>query len=214
MKKIIKIAVIGGTGKSGKYLVNQLLSQGVAFKLLVRNPENFKINSPLIEIVEGDVKDYETVHRLMDGCQAVISTLGLGQPASGTSIFSEATKNVIKAMKECNIMRYIVITGLNVDTPFDKKSPKTKFATDWMYENYPKTTADKQTEYTILSDSNIDWTLVRLPMIEQTDQIGQLSISLEDCPGDKISATDLANFLIEQLYDEIYIKKSPFIANL
>ncbi len=213
MEQKIKIALIGGTGKSGKYLVTQLLKQGFHFKVLVRNPETFQIQNSLIEVVKGDVMDYEIVNAFIKGCQAVISTLGLGQPPSETSIFSRATKNIIKSMNENNVQRYIIITGLNVDTPYDNKSQKTKLATDWMYANYPKTTADKQTEYTILSNSNVNWTLIRLPIIEQTDLTSEINVSLEDCYGDKISATNLALFLIKQLKDDIYIKKSPFISN-
>jgi putative NADH-flavin reductase len=214
MEQEIKIAVIGGTGKSGKYLVKLLLSKGFHLRLLIRNPESFQNQSSLIEVVKGDVKDYVTVRTLLDGCQAVISTLGLGQTPNETSIFSQATKNIIRSINESKVQRYIVITGLNVDTPLDKKSPKTKFATDWMYSNYPKSTTDKQSEYKILAESNINWTLVRLPMIEQTDTISKINVSMEDCQGDKISATSLAYFLIEQLFEDTYIKQAPFIANI
>lgn len=214
MKQEIKIAVIGGTGKSGKYLVKTLLNEGIPFKLLLRNPANFQINSPLIEIIKGNVADYETVSKLVQGCQAVLSTLGLGIPASERTLFSKAATNVIQAMQEWNVRRYIVTTGLNVDTPLDKKSKKTTFATDWMYENFPISTANRQLEYEILEASSIDWTLVRLPLIEQTDERASISTSLEDCPGDKISATDLAHFIIEQLQDDTFAKKSPFIANV
>lgn len=214
MEQIIKIAIIGGTGKAGKYLVEQLINQGFHIKMLVRNPEKLHIQSPLVEVIEGNVKDFDTVFSLVEGCHAVISTLGLGQPPSETSIFSQSSINVIRSMNECNVKRYIVITGLNVDTPFDQKSAKTKWATEWMYTNYPKTTIDKQIEYGILSESSIDWTLVRLPLIELTSERSELKISLEDCAGDKISATDLAHFLIEQLTDTTFIQKSPFIANV
>ncbi|MES2517917.1 MAG: NAD(P)H-binding protein [Bacteroidota bacterium] len=213
MQQNTTIAVIGGTGKSGKYLVNQLLQRGFRLKVLLRNPEKFIPKNTLIQIINGDVKDYDSVLSLVKDCHAVISTLGLGQPASEMSIFSQATTNIIRAMNEYDIQRYVVITGLNVDTPFDKKSPKTQFATDWMYENYPKTTADKQLEYHILSESNVNWTLVRLPLIEQTEEKSETKTSLKDCLGDKISATSLADFLIEQLSDETFIKQAPFIAN-
>lgn len=213
MDQTTKIAVIGGTGKSGKYLVHQLLNQGFNLKLLVRNPDRFQIQSPLIEVIHGNVNHYETVLQLLEGCQAVLSTLGLGQPNSETSIFSQATKNVLRAMKTCKITRYIVITGLNVDMPFDQKSQKTQFATDWMKTNYPLTTSDKQLEYEILSNSNMDWTLVRLPLIEQTDERREVLVNLQDCPGEKISATDLALFLIKQLTDKTYLMQSPFLAN-
>jgi putative NADH-flavin reductase len=212
MKKIIKVAVIGGTGKSGKYFVKQLISQGFHFKILLRNPENFPINSPLVEVVKGNARDYNSVRSLISGCQAVVSTLG--QPKGETSIFSQATRNVIRSMNELGVQRYVLTTGLSVDSPFDNKGPKAQFATEWMKKNYPETTSDKQKEYDVLSESKVDWTLVRLPLIEQTDERNQIAVSLEDCPGDKISASDLAQFLIEQLSDDTFINKSPFIASV
>lgn len=128
MNQNIKIAVIGGTGKSGKYLVKQLLNQGFQIKVLLRNPDNFQFKSPLVKIVKGNVNNYSSVHSLVKGCQAVISTLGLGLPASEPTIFSQSTSNTIQAMNECKVHRYIVTTGLNVDTPFDKKNSQTELA--------------------------------------------------------------------------------------
>jgi putative NADH-flavin reductase len=213
MQQSIKIAVIGGSGKSGQYLVKQLLRQGFPIKILLRNPDNFQINHPLAEVIQGNVSDYETVFSLIQGCNAVISTLGLGIPASEPTIFSQATTHIIQAMQACSIKRYIVTTGLNVDTHFDKKSPETTAATNWMKTTYPVSTANKQLEYEILTESSIDWTMVRLPLIEQTDEKPEIKISLEDCPGNKISATSLAHFLTSQLADETFIKKAPFVAN-
>jgi len=214
MNTIIKIAVIGGTGKSGKYVVKQLIEKGFQTKMLVRNPENFQVNNSFVEVVKGDAIKYSSIETLLESCQAVISTLGMGIPASNPTIFSQATTNVIKAMKEHHIQRYIVTTGLNVDTPYDSKSQKTLFATDWMKKTYPVSTANKQSEFDILSNSDVDWTLVRLPLIEQTDEKRQMVTNLQDCPGDKISATDLASFLIEQLFTDKFVRKSPFIANV
>lgn len=214
MKQNTKIAVIGGTGKSGKYLVKSLLKQGHNFKALIRNPENFKTESPLIEVIHGDVCDYSMVLSLISGCDTIISTLGAGIPPSEPTVFTTGTKNVLRAMTELRVKRYIVVTGLNVDTPFDKKGPKTKFATAWMHENYPKSTMDRQEEYHLLTDSDVDWTLVRLPMIRLTDKPGEAKADLEDCLGDGIGAADLANFLINQMDDTTFVRKAPFIATL
>ena len=116
-------------------------------------------------------------------------------------------------MEKAGIRRYILITGLNVDTPSDKKGPITKYATEWMYKNYPKSTDDKQLEYRLLLKSNLDWTLVRLPLIEETDATNEIKVSISDCPGERISAKALAVFLADQLNSTTYIKQSPFIAN-
>src|SRR5437870_1352239 len=76
MKTMQKIAVIGGGGRTGQYLVNQLIEKGYSLKLLLRHPEDFTIGNPLIEIVKGDVLDEAVVRKLVDGCDAVLSTVG------------------------------------------------------------------------------------------------------------------------------------------
>ncbi|SMO42425.1 Putative NADH-flavin reductase [Chryseobacterium rhizoplanae] len=207
-----KIAVIGGTGKSGQYLVKNLLEKGYSLKLLVRHPENFTIQNSLIEVVKGDVRYEAAVRSLIEGTDIVMSTLG--QPKGEKSIFSDAAKNIIGAMNHHGISRYMVTTGLSVNTLFDQKNERVKMATDWMYQNYPETTADKQKEYEILMESNLDWTLVRLPLIHLTEESFKTETSLTDCQGENISASDLAEFLASQIENSEYIRKSPFLYNL
>src|SRR5450755_2287471 len=211
MQTKYKTAVLGGSGKSGTYLIHHLLNLNMPVKMLLRNPENLQNKNPLLEIVQGDARDPRAVQTLVEGCDSVISTLG--QPKGESSIFSDATKNVIRAMDLFQIKRYIVTTGLNVDTPLDNKSEYTAAATEWMKTNYPKTTTDKQTEWEELKTSNLDWTLIRLPLIQLTEVKNEVVISLVDCPGEKISATSLAVFLVDQMEDKTYFKQSPFIAN-
>lgn len=210
MQKITNVAVIGGTGKAGTYLVQQLIDQGFHLKLLHR-PDTRVVEHPSVTSIVGDARHYSAVRLLVEGCQAVVSTLG--QPRGEAPIFSEATRHVLRAMHDCQIDRYVLITGLNVDVPTDRKGTFTQQATDWMKAHYPDTTTDKQEEYALLATSQTRWTLVRLPLIELTDERSKLSVSLEDCPGDKVSATSLAHFLVEQLMNEQYAGRALFVAN-
>ncbi|WP_312285851.1 NAD(P)-dependent oxidoreductase [Chryseobacterium gleum] len=205
-----KIAVIGGTGKSGQYLVKHLLEKGHSLKLLLRHPENI-FQNPLIETVKGDARDEAAIHKLIMGTDLVMSTLG--QPKGEKSIFRDAAGNIIKAMDSHGISRYIVTTGLSVNTLSDQKNERVKMATEWMYQNYPETTADKQKEYELLLESNLDWTLVRLPLINLTDENFTTEANLTDCKGENISAADLAEFLGSQIENSDYIRKSPFLYN-
>lgn len=211
MKPIHTVAVIGGTGKAGKYLVKQLLLQNFRIKLLHRKPETLTYDNSLIEIIKGDVRDYKAIHTLLNGCDAVLSCLS--QPIGELTIFSDATRNILKAMAAHQISRYITTAGLNIDTPADQKSAQTQFGTNWMYENFPATTKDRQVEYQLLVDSDIDWTMVRLPLIGQTDDISEITVSLVDCPGSNISATNLALFMIKALNNDKFVKQAPFIAD-
>lgn len=206
-----KIAILGGGGRTGNYIVTRLLSQGYSLKVLLRNPENFQLESPLIEIIKGDAIDPDAIHSLVQGCQAVISTVG--QRKDEPLVASQATLNILNAMTEYGIERYILVAGINVDTPFDKKGTETSAATEWMKMTFPSIHADRQKTYSILSTSNVNWTLVRVPFIEFTYTQGETLVSLEDCGGNKISAGAIATFVIDQLSDVTYIKKSPFIAN-
>jgi hypothetical protein len=51
MKNINKVVVLGGGGRTRKFLVDQLLKQKFSTKLLLRNPESFTIQSSQIEII-------------------------------------------------------------------------------------------------------------------------------------------------------------------
>lgn len=212
MKNINKVAVLGGAGRTGKYLVNQLLEKGFSIKLLLRNPESFTIQNPNIEIIKGNAIDEESIRLLLEGCEAVISTIG--QRQGEPMVASAATKNILKVMNHYEIKRYVLLAGLNIDTSFDKKSEKTILATDWMKTNFPEIQKDRQLAYDFLVESNVDWTLVRVPFIEFTDSSSKVTVNLEDCLGDKISAKDISDFMTDELRDSKFNQKSPFISTI
>jgi len=212
MKKSIKVALLGATGKAGKYLLKELLAQGYYVKALIRKPEYFHLTHPLLEIVKGDIKDFETDSLLLKGCNAVVSSIGSAKDEP--LIQSLATSNILRAMNEFNIKRYILLAGLNMDVPGDEKSAKNEASSVWMRNTFPEAVADRQLTYNILNSSNTDWTLVRLPWIEQTAERRGLLVDLKDCLGEKVSTTDLADFVIGQILDTAYFEKAPFVASL
>jgi uncharacterized protein YbjT (DUF2867 family) len=213
MKQLQKIAVIGGAGRTGQYVVKQLLEKGFHISLLLRNPDMYTLSNPSVEVIKGDVLDAGVVNRLIGGCDAVISTVGQrkGEPL----VASAATTNILNAMERtgCREIRYVLLAGLNVDTPSDKKGPQTQEATDWMKATFPEIHEDRQRAYAILDQSPLNWTLVRVPFIEFNDERRDLKVSLTDCPGAKIGAADIAAFLIAQLTGDSYLRKVPFISS-
>lgn len=207
-----KIGVLGGGGRTGKFLVNQLIDQGYDLKLLLRNPESLEISHSSIEIIQGDALQTDSIAALAEGCQAIISTLG--QRKDEPLVGNQATEHVLRAMTQYNVNRYIVVAGLNLDTPSDKKGSETKMATEWMKANFPDIHADRQKAYATLVTSSHNWTVVRVPLIEFTQpEISEIKVSLTDCPAPKINAASLAAFLIKQLTDNQFVHQAPFIAN-
>lgn len=212
MRNINKVAVLGGGGRTGNYLVSQLLEKGFSVKLLLRNPEKFTIQNPGIEIIKGDALDLKTIQLLLKDCEAVISTIG--QRQDEPLVASAASRNILKVMKDSGMERYVLLAGLNIDTPLDKKSAKTAAATEWMKTNFPIIQQDRQKAYDFLVESNINWTQVRVPFIEFNDTSSEISVRLEDCPGDKISAIDIAKFMTQEMAASQFSRQSPFISAL
>ncbi|OJV17526.1 MAG: NADH-flavin reductase [Dyadobacter sp. 50-39] len=210
MERIQKIAVIGGGGRTGQYLVNQLIEKGYSLKLLLRHPENFTIHNPLIEIVHGDVLNPQAVRSLVEDCDAVLSTAG--QRQDEPLVASQATLNILGAIGERPV-RYVVLAGLNVETPDDRKGEETAKATEWMRATFPAIHNDRQKSYSILAESNAEWTMVRVPYIEFNGNRAEVKVNAFDSPGAKIDAADIAGFMIDQLTDDTWLRKAPFISN-
>lgn len=204
-----KIAVIGGTGKAGRYVVRELIDQGFRIKVLVRDPARLGVTSPEIEVITGNVCNPDSVYDLIKGCDAVISTLG--QTRGEAPVFSQAAKNIVNAMEKLDVNRYIVLTGLTLDTPSDKKGFPTRLRSFTMKMIFRQVILDKQNEFKIIAESSLDWTIVRVPFIEVSDDKKPYEISLLDCGGSEISSASIADFLIGQIEDQRYFRKAPFI---
>ncbi|TDK46149.1 NAD(P)-dependent oxidoreductase [Algoriphagus formosus] len=211
MKSTNTIAVIGGTGKSGTYLVKELLRRNYKVKLLVRNPEKKPQENPNLQVVLGDVKDPKSIHQLLQGVEMLISNLGLGIPASPRTIFSETTASIIQKVSDRKSFRYILLSGLQVDAKGDKKGQFAQYATEYMRKSFPISTQDKQEECDLLDKSRLNWTIVRSSMIDLTSDEREYAVSTSDCKGQKISASSLAQFMVDQLESEKFSKKAPFI---
>ena len=75
----------------------------------------------------------------------------------------------------------------------------------------PDTLEDKQAEYQLLADSEIQWTLVRCPLIAAEPFEQRPRASLDTPTSFHLRAGELAYFLIEQIDSEDFIKRGPFL---
>ena len=92
----MKIIIFGASGKTGKLLVEQALSDNHRVTAFVRNPSNLNISNPNLVIVQGDATDASDVKKAILGHDAVISTLGTNTGLRKTTILHEMTKTSLK----------------------------------------------------------------------------------------------------------------------
>lgn len=213
MDNLNKIAIIGGTGKVGRRIAVKALENGYQVRMLVRTPKKLSLIDDRIEIVEGAVQNREDIQKLLKDCQIVINTFG--QPLKEKPIYSSVTKTIIEIMAELQIERYIGVTGGSLTISNDKKSLINRLGAKLFENFYSDMMIDKKKEWDFLnSNEQIEkWTLIRLPLITDQEDIGYIKENLTDLPGIKITNGDIGTFIINQIEDSKYIQKAPFISN-
>lgn len=206
-----RIAVVGGNGKAGRFVVQKALEKGYVVRMLVRNPQRLTVSDGRVEVIKGNAEDISSIQALLEGYDAVINTLG--QPNKATPIYSKVTSHILAVMKDLGIKRYITVTGGSLNAPGDRKSLINKIGA-WIFRRlYTDMITDKEKELRILLKSDADWTLVRLPFVIEKPAVSKFKVNLYDMPGMKMTNSDIADFLISQISDTKYIRKYPFISN-
>lgn len=207
-----KIAIIGGTGKAGRYIASKALEKGYHVRMLVRNPEKLVFRDSRIEVIEGNVQNIEDLQKQLKDCQIVINTFG--QPMKEKPIYSKVTENILGVMSDLHMDRYIGVTGGSLTIAGDTKSIINRMGAKIFEIIYSKMMVDKKKEWHLLSNNQvIKWTLIRLPFIVEGDEVGFIKENLGDMPGTKITNRDIATFIINQIENQKYVQKAPFISN-
>src|SRR6202045_2863544 len=109
----LRIFIIGATGGTGCELVRQALEQGHQVTALVRKPKKMKGEHPNLRVVQGNVRDYDSVENAMRGQSAVLCALGTKR-FFYNRVLSSGTANILRAMKSCNVPRLVCESSLGL----------------------------------------------------------------------------------------------------
>ncbi|WP_018976100.1 NAD(P)-dependent oxidoreductase [Saccharibacillus kuerlensis] len=208
------IAVVGGTGSVGRYVVSCALQQGYRVRMLVRTVRSMQLPPEMasrLSIVQGDVMRFDSLRELLSGCSAVINTFG--RPPQEEPMYSSVTRQILEEMERAGIRRYIGVTGLSLKLQGDHKSLGGRVVSRMMRSLHPQFAQDRLRELSVLQNSSADWTLVRLPVVKE----GQGGYTIKSDPnrmmGNRIYNGEVARFLVNQIDKPEYIRRCPFIGS-
>ncbi len=209
----MNILVIGATGGTGRELVRQALDQGHAVTAFARNPADVKLNDERLTVVQGNVLDADSVDRAVRGKDAVLSALGHKRWFIPTSILSEGTKNIVRAMERHGVKRLICETSLGVgDSRFRLGLYYTLFVIPFIVFFYFR---DKKRQEQCIKESSLEWVIVRPGQLTNGKKrgiyrhgkgIGNYVLTV------RISRADVADFMLKQLIDNSSTKQTPAVA--
>jgi NADH dehydrogenase len=121
----VRVAIIGGTGFVGGYLVGALQAAGHDINALVRPGSEGKLHSDSIHVVSGDISLQEALRDTLRGCDAVIYNVGLLREFPRRGITFEQTQyqgvvDTAAAAKEAGVSRLLLMSAIGAKDPGTK----------------------------------------------------------------------------------------------
>jgi putative NADH-flavin reductase len=205
----MKLVVFGASGASGRQIVEQALDAGHEVTAFVRNPAAFNINHPKLKVIQGDALDAASVSQAIAGQDAVLSAIGINRRSIITTC-TDSTRNIINAMKEHGVRRFICLSAYGASETKDAAlySKVLRFFIG-------KRVEDKDRQEELLRASQLDWVSVRPPLLTNGARKGRYRVG-SDIPiklFSSVSRADVAEFMLKQLTDDTYLHQAPTITN-
>lgn len=209
----MKLTIFGATGRTGQHLLRQALQAGHEVTVLVRDPAKLAASDARVRVVKGSLQDAACVDQAVAGADAVISVLG---PSNNQPSFdiSRGMGVIIQAMKARGVQRLVISAGAGVGDPQDAPglfnrvmNVLLKAAAKNVYEDMLRTVS-------LVRESGLDWTVVRVPMLTDAAASGQIKVGMVGKGmGPRISRADMADFLLKQAASQEFSGKAPAISN-
>ena len=207
----MKLLILGATGLTGKHVVSQALDAGHELTVLVRDRARLAAASPRLRVVDGDMQNGTALADAMRGQDAVISALGRGLSFKPEHLMQRCVPVILQTMGQARVRRLVFTSAFGIgetwrDTPFMPRL----FARTLLRGIY----ADKALGEASIRQSDLDWTLVHPTMLTDGARTGTWRsgerLPLSGLP--KISRGDAGAFLVSQLNDSSYIRRTVLVS--
>lgn len=207
----MKILVLGATGATGRLIVSKAVAEGYKVIALVRSKAK-AADLTGAELVEGDARDPAALARALAGCDAVVSSLGTPMsPFREVTLLSTATRALVGVMAQENVQRLVCITGLGAGD--SRGHGGFFFDRLFLPLMLRKVYEDKDRQEDAIRASTLDWTIVRPTVLNDKPARGraQALTDLSGIHGGTIARADVADFVVQQLATNIWLRKAPLI---
>lgn len=205
----MKIVVFGAAGKSGRQIVEQALAAGHEVTAFARNPSAINTKHPRLKVIQGDALDAARVSEAIAGQEAVLYAIGTNRRSTIT-VCQDSTRHIIEAMKKHNVRRFVILSAYGASETKDAA-----LYSKVLRSLIGKRVEDKDRQEELVRASDLDWVLVRPPLLTNGKLKGRYRTGF-DIPiklFSSVSRADVADFMLKQLTDDTYLRQAPTITN-
>jgi putative NADH-flavin reductase len=206
-----QVTVFGANGRVGQLVVAGLLRRGYLVVAAVHNHSHLPTHDNL-SVVPADIYDAASVERALEGSDAVISTLG-SWGTKRKDILTAGMQHIIPAMEKQQITRIISLTGADARAAGDKMGVVHRLTHLALNMVAPKILRDGEQHITLLEQSQLDWTIVRSPIMSKGKSVGRGVLSTyRPLPWQRISYQYVAETMICCLEKDEWVRQAPYIS--
>lgn len=211
----MKILVLGASGRTGKLIVAQAISQGHQVTALVRNPASLEAQDGLT-IIQGtptDMTDLATAER---GTEAILVALNnprksdapWSKPVTTEKILTPVAKNIIALGGK----RVVFLSAIGVGDSLKDTAWFMRFMIQRTNMSYAY--ADHNSAEQAFRASDASWTLVRAMGLSNSDKEKQLVVGTATTPkpGMMVRRSAVARFMLECAKNGSHIGETPVVS--
>ena len=186
----MKVLLLGGTGRTGGRVLQQLLGRGVSVRAVVRSADRLPAGAeddPRLTVVEADLLALSSgqLAEQVDGCDVVISCLGHTISAQGVfgpprDLVTRSVERVCRAAKDlrpAQPVKLILMSSVSVNRPggLDTRRGRLERAVLWTQRGLVPPGRDNQRAADFLhdviepADPHVQWVVVRPDTLKEGD---------------------------------------------
>lgn len=215
----MKILLLGATGRTGKLVLNNALEKGHQVHCLSRNAGRITRQNGLT-IFEGSPDNETDLTKAIAGCDAVISVLNISRKTdfpwsalrTPETFLSDVMTLLVPVAERQNLKRISICSAWGVAET--KNDIPAWFR--WFIDNSNIGVAyrDHERQEKILSESKLNWTIVRPVGLSNSRKKEKIRETLDNNPKPNmlISRQSVAEYLVESLEKDYLIGKKVVVS--
>ena len=192
----MKIALFGGTGRTGFHFAIMADAAGHDLKMLVRSPEKTDGLPASAEQIYGDALDQAKMRQTLQGADVVVSALGTDKQ----NLLSSVTPLLLKEMNDLGITRLITVGTAGI---LRSRTEPHLYRFESAESKRRSTTAakDHKAAYEYIKETSYCWTVVCPTFLPEGRSTASWRFETDYLPenGTRISTGNTADFLLHVL---------------
>jgi putative NADH-flavin reductase len=204
----MRLTVLGATGGIGKLLIPLALDRGYEITAFARAPEKIASNGssalrshPGLHIIGGDLFNARQMAEAIRGSDVVLSAFG-PTTLRPTHLRRDFGRTLVQALHSAGVPRFI-----HVSSAFCFKEGGLLYAvmTNTLFRNVTIDHCDADNE---MSQSDLDWTILRPPRLTDGPANGNLRVTAGHlAKGLTITRADVARFMLQEAANPHYVRQ-------